>query len=380
MVFRNKALQPVDSRPAVVSAPTLKGAYKLVKQQFGDDAIILGSRSVTKRQPLGLGHEKVVEVMVQEPTTRRGRQHPVLNMGGVTHESSGGTEMEMIAEVERIEGLVASIAEQYDKLDLKTSVTRNNPLAESLVGGGASPETVQKLLTRFSSETGQPSNHRVAALAWLSENLRASNCEWEGFYGCHAFTGPVGIGQTNLILKAAIHLQKLGRRTLVLNVLPDDSGQIKQLQVEASKHGFDAAVIQKPNQLMKSEEHLKRYDVVLVDMPHLDHQQMAAGGILHHWLSGNTTFHRHMLISSIQDPRDMASVVSSSRNWNCDWLGFTRMEQTGCPAKVLEFIDAVPLPISLLEYKNEVEIASSGQLLDFILGQNTSDSENPRGR
>ena len=350
----------------------------MVKQQFGDDAVILGSRSVTRRQPLGLGHEKVVEVMVQAPQNMVQGQ----TTAGFTAQqpsSDGATQLEMVAEVERIEELVATIARQYDKLDLSASITRNNPLAESLLRGGAAAETIQKLLTRFTSETGQPANNRVAALAWLGENLKASNCQWDGFYGCHAFMGPQGIGQTDMILTAASHLQKLGRRTLVLNVLPEDSGQIKQLQVEASRLGFDAAVIQKPGQLMRSEEHLNRYDVVLVDMPHLGHPEMGNGGTLHTWLSGNTTFHRHMLIPSTQDPRDMNKISHASRGWNCDWLGFTRMEQTGCPAKVLDFTDNIPLPISLIQENDAVDIATSGQLLDFILGQTSGNTDSMKG-
>jgi flagellar biosynthesis GTPase FlhF len=378
MVSRNRTRPLADSQPVVISAPTLKGAYKLVKQQFGDEAVILGSRSVTRRQPLGLGHEKLVEVMVQNPGGFSGR-----NGSAVTAESTmptqEATKLEMVTEVERIENLVASIAEQYDKLDLGASITRNNPLAQSFLEGGATAETVQKVLTRFTSETGKPSNDRVGALTWLGENLKASNCDWEGFYGCHAFMGPIGIGQTGFILKAAAHLQKLGRRTLVLNVLPEDNGQIKQLQVEASRLGFDAAVIQKPGQLLRSEEHLSRYDVVLVDMPHLGHAQMASGGSLHGWLSGNTTFHRHMLIPSTQDPRDMKTVVSSARGWNCDWLGLTRMEQTDCPAKLLDFTDRVPLPISLIQHQGTVDIATSGRLLDYILGQPNSHTGNPKG-
>lgn len=375
MVSRNKTKQQANSQPAVVSAPTLKGAYKLVKQEFGDDAVILGSRSVTRRQPLGLGHEKVVEVMVQDPNSTQLGRRSSFNMPAASTNSTGATQLEMSAEVERIEDLVATIAQQYDKLDLTASITRNNPLAESLVSGGASVENVQKLLTRFTSETGQASNNRVAALAWLGENLKASNCDWEGFYGCHAFMGPMGIGQTSLILTAAAHLQSLGRRTLVLNILPEDPGQIKQLQVEASRLGFDAAVIQKTSQLIRSEEHLSRYDVVLVDMPHLGHKEMAIGGSLHGWLSGNTTFHRHMLIPSTQDPRDMRTVAISTRGWNCDWLGITRMEQTGCPAKLLDFTDTIPLPISLIQENGGVEIATSNRLLDFMLGQKTNKTD-----
>ncbi|MCP4292330.1 MAG: hypothetical protein GY780_10925 [bacterium] len=361
-----------DSQPAVVTASTLKGAYKKVKAEFGDDAVILGSRTVTKRQPDGLGHEKIVEVMVQDPgghTRKPESANQIFQALGqsVSHENALQNDME--TEVERIEELVRSITRDFDKLDPSSAIIRNNPLAESLVNGGADPRTITKLLTRFTSETGHASNDRVAALSWLGESLKASNCDWEGFYGCHAFLGSWGTGQSEMILATASRLQELGRRTLVLNVMPENRGQIRQLQVEASQSGFDAAVIQKPRQLTKSEEHLKRYDVVLVDMPNLDHSAMVTGGVLHGWLATNATFHRHMLISSNQDPRDMNSITMAAKNWNCDWLGLTRMEQTGLPAKILDFSDINPLPISLMENSGKVEIATSGKLLDFILGQ-----------
>ncbi len=375
MDSRNRTRPLANSQPVVISASTLKGAYKLVKEEFGDDAIILGSRSVTRRQALGLGHEKIIEVMVQDPAVQNSnsrRSGAPSQRSPIVAQSGLSTDSDMLAEVERIEELVKAITEDYEKLDPLTSITRGNPLAESLVGGGASAGTVQKLLTRFTSETGRPSNDRVAALSWLGENLRASNCEWEGFYGCHAFLGPVGSGTTDLVLATAAKLQKLGRRTLVLNVMPENRSRIKQLQIEASQCGFDAAVIQKTSQLTRSEEHLKRYDVVLVDMPNISHSTMTTGGALHGWLAGNTTFHRHMLIPTNQDPQDMDAVTTAARTWNCDWLGLTRMELTGRPAKVLDFADANPLPISLTQNNGRVEIASSGKLLDFILGQQTN--------
>ncbi len=366
MVSHNRTRPLANNQPTVISAPTLKGAYKLVKQQFGGDAVILGSRTVTRRQALGLGHEKIVEVMVQGPggsaTGFSLPQEAQVQPGTVPNQ-------EMLAEIDRIEDLVKTISQEFEKRDLSASITRDNPLAEALISGGASANTVEKLLTRFTSETGQPVNNRVAGLSWLGNNLRASNCEWEGFYGCHAFLGTPGTGLSDFILATAAKLQELGRRTLVLNVLPADNGSVRQLQVEAARLGFDAAVINKPEQLQKSEEHLSRYDVVLVEMPSLGNQWTNPGGKLHSWLAANTSFHRHMLVSATQDPRDMESINRDARLWNCDWLGFTRLEQTGCPAKVLDFTDGIPLPISLIQEKGTVEIASSGKLLDFILGQ-----------
>ncbi len=142
MDSRNRTRPLANSQPVVISASTLKGAYKLVKEEFGDDAIILGSRTVTRRQALGLGHEKIVEVMVQDPvapTKRRrkpmtGSPSPLGTVATATPASK-----EMLAEVERIEELVKAIAEDYEKLDPQASITRDNPLAESLIEGGATP-------------------------------------------------------------------------------------------------------------------------------------------------------------------------------------------------------------------------------------------------
>ncbi len=55
----------VDGAPVVVSANTLKEAYAIVREDYGEDAIILGTRTVNQRQELGLGHERQVQVTVQ---------------------------------------------------------------------------------------------------------------------------------------------------------------------------------------------------------------------------------------------------------------------------------------------------------------------------
>ena len=364
MDSRNRS-RPSADQHAVITAPTLKGAYKLVKQTYGEDAVILGSRTVTRRQPHGLGHEKFVEVTVQAP----GRA--ASPAASIPAPAAGGSLSadQVLSEVSRIENLVAEIAEEFTRRDGPGGILAGNPLAQNFLDAGTSEETVQKLLTRFLSETGQRPDNRAGALAWLTENLKASNCEWDGFYGCHAFLGPRSSDSFQMILSAAARLQKLGRRTLVLSVMPPHHGRVKQLQVEAARLGFDAAIIQKPQQLTRSEKHLGRYDVVLVDMPTVEHPQMDQGRILHGWLSGNTTFHRHMVVPSFYDPADMDSLREAARDWNCDWLALTGLEATRRPGKVLEFVDRIPLPLSLVGWDGHLEIASSGALLDFVLGQ-----------
>ena len=344
MVSRRKARPSVDGQPIVISAPTLKEAYRRVKNELGDDAVILSSRSVTRRQPQGLGNEKTVEVIVQPPGMT---VNPALGARSVPQrvENSGANaprqaaEGELGQEVARIEQLVKEISQHYQDQERKAAILEDNPVAEILIEAGARPATVEKLMTRFISETGREPGDRVGAISWLTDNLRASNCDWDGFYGCHAFLGRPGCGRSSMIFQAAARLQELGRRTLVLSIMPEHKGEVRRLQAEASRLGFDAAVIQRENQLVKSEAHLVRYDAVLVDMPALGSASMEPGGPLHGWLANNPSFHRHLVISLESDPEDLESVAQAAKDWQGDWVAVSRCDLTRRSGKFLEFND-----------------------------------------
>lgn len=373
-------MQPVDGAPAVVTAGTLKEAYRTVREQYGDDAVIMGTRTVNRRHELGLGHERQVEVTVQLPGTapatlghRQGaatleRIFSGQHAPGIT----GDIGADIAREVDRIEKLVADIAEEHTQAASRRSPFGDNALAETLLETGASPDAVKTLLTRFTSETGAEMHDRPAALTWLTENLRASNCTWDDFYGYHAFLGEAGSGRSDLVLTAAGLAQGMGRRTLVLSMMPGNSGDVSRLQEEAAGKGFDAAVIKEEAQLAATEKHLNAYDVVLVDMPHLGHASMAEDGVVHGWLARNTSFHRHLLVPMDKDPRDMDNLNQAARAWNCDWIAVSRSDLTNRPGKMLDLLERVPLPVSLISSDpartGDLEIAHSERILDAILG------------
>ncbi len=373
----------VDGAPVVVTASTLKEAYKIVRDEYGEDTVILGTRTVNRRHELGLGHERQIEVTVQVPdanaTTQPalGRRQTTRTMnhimaGPVTPSSAAiDVDQQIISEVTRIEELVASIADDHARLSKLRLPFCDNPLAETLIENGATPKAVNTLLTRFTSETGAEVTDRAAAVTWLTDNLRASNCSWDDLYGCHAFLGEAGSGRSDLVLTAAGLLQKMGRRTLVLSLMPGNNGDIRRLQLEASQNGFDAAVIKKESQLASTEGHLSSYDVVLVDMPHLQHESMAEGGGVHLWLSRNSSFHRHLLVPMDKDPRDMNPLSQAARTWNCDWIVVSRSDMTTRSAKMLDLLECIPVPISLVgndpARTGRLEIAHSDRILDAML-------------
>jgi hypothetical protein len=375
-----------SARENVFYGTTLKEAYRQVENRYGKNAIILGSRKITRRQETGLGHEELVEVTVQPPgegpvrapsaTMTRGdgiRPAAGTHAGQESTVGAGSAALvrEITEEVERIERLVRE-ATRATPVDGSWFELEGNPLAEALLGAGATRETVSNLLTRFAGETGSAVNDRPAALAWLTRYLKASNCGWDGFFGCHAFLGESGSGRTSLVLGAAAEQRAHGRRTLVLNLHPAHAGEIRRLQNAAANHGFDAAILRKDSQLERSESHLAKYEVVLLDLPALDHRSLAPGGEVHRWLARNPGFHRHLVVPLDRDLQDLELMQSSARDWNCDWLAVNRLDRTRLQGKLLDLAESIPLPYSLTgEVRGgapRLTVAASGELLDRILG------------
>jgi flagellar biosynthesis GTPase FlhF len=272
--------------------------------------------------------------------------------------------------VERIESLVRQLTTDHHRLAGARPLVPASPVAEALVAAGADAEVVIRLLDRFTAETGQDPGDRTAVLTYLTQCLPASGGRWEDFGGCHVFLGPGGAGKTEIVLEAASRLQQLGRQVLVLALLPRHGGEVRRLQLEAARLGYDAAILQKPEQLAASEEHLSRYEAVLVDTPAWDVAPFAAASGMREHIVRNSSYHRHLVCPLDRDLRDGRRLVAGSREWNCDWTALTRLDQVGRPGKLLDLLEQLPLPVSLLNRgpaAGGLTVADAGQLLDLVL-------------
>ena len=76
-----------------------------------------------------------------------------------------------------------------------------------------------------------------------------------------------GVGKTELVLSLAERMAASDRRVLVLSIYPRHTGEVRRLQEEAGRLGYDAAVLRDGGQLMSGLELLDGYDAVLGDTP-----------------------------------------------------------------------------------------------------------------
>ena len=370
MVTTSTSSRPSAESAAVVEAPTLKEALKQVRARYGEDARVIRSRTLTRRQSGGLGQQKVVEVLVEPAAGRRQQGAASASLGAPP--AGSRLAREIAAEVERIEDLVRQIAVGQAGQDRRRRAVQANPVSEALVAAGADPGVVVRLGERCQAETGAAAGDRTALLEYLTRSLPTGRGTWQDLGGTHVFLGSPGCGRTELLLRSAACLVAAGRSVLVLSVLPRHAGEIRRLQAEAAQQGYDAAVIQKPRQFAAAAEQLEQYDVVLIDAPAFGHADDPAAEAMRREMVQNPALHRHLVFPLDRDLRDCQELFAAARAWNCDWVALSRVDQCARRGKILDLVDRLPLPVSLAGDASwpdgEPRIADPGHLTELILG------------
>ncbi|MHB8078757.1 MAG: hypothetical protein ACYDIE_05840 [Candidatus Krumholzibacteriia bacterium] len=329
-----------DGWPATVTAPTLTEALQRARDLHGDDACVIDSRTVTVRQEDGLGQRRVVEVRVAPPGAvgrglgrRPARRAPA---------PGGDLADALTEEVERIERLVATLAGGVPQ----AGVGGDYPLAPALLRAGASGDAVERTAAAFARLPEAKRHGRDAAIRHLGTLLRTSASDWPQLGGVHVFLGEAGGGRSDLVLGVAARLAAVGRRPLVLSLLPRHGGEIRRLQLEAAAHGYDAAVMHRPDQFARHADRFGAYDAVLVDTPALLSSPLAKLGELQAFVVGNGSFHRHLVLAADADLREQDDLCQAAREWSCDWTAVTRLDRTRRPGKLLDICTRLPWPVS----------------------------------
>jgi flagellar biosynthesis GTPase FlhF len=360
-----------DREQAIVRAPTLKEALRKARALYGEEVRILASRQVVRRQSDGLGQDALIEISILTNDAVPTLSARVEADQAASAPTGGSLSHLLRSEVERIERLTEMLTSQKGQRVDGREGPQDYPLAAPLAAAGASPATIGRLATLFRAEIGSGKADWPAAVNHLRLHLRAGSGRWEDFGGCHIFLGDSGAGKTDTVLGTAARLQEAGRSPLVLSLLPRHGGEVRRLQLEAAQHNYDAAVINRQDQLERLEESLSRYDVVLMDTPGLFGKSMVEAGDLQRYLAQNERFHRHLVAPLDMDIRLGSALWEAARIWNCDWTVVTRLDRAGGFGRALDIYGKMGLPVSMLSAgpwpEARAELATVDMLAELML-------------
>ncbi len=413
-------------------AASMPEALKMVKAEFGLDAMILNSREERRKGVLGLFRKPYVEVTASigkatpervatnaapaeapattrdefrnamlEPLAREIRQ--LREKVDVLYERGPG-DMKSTAS---LSGKLrqgpdicadASATEQPDefaavqwhdgetqdghlqpgggKKPAKGKKTALGAFAEELRQNGVDSEIVEPLLEKIASFIGRKSRKADIGkgLEQALESLVGFAAEEQENAGRRviALVGPTGVGKTTTIAKLALNAAGQGKKVAILSADKLKPGDVEHLRTCAGSADITVDSVLTPQKLGKALNESRERDVILIDTGGISPGDREGMERLEKLLASSPLIEKHLCLSSTTRDKELAETVRRFGRYAIDRLVFTRLDESATFGSIINVLLRSNLPPSFLtagqKASGEIETATAGRLAALTTG------------
>lgn len=395
-------------------AQTMTEALRMVKKEFGPDAVILSAQN-SKTSPGLLGRLKKpgVEVTAATDNWRETNNHAIsirldeeAMPNSVKVSAQGGSKtglrnLDLSGKIKRITpfkrlhggkgGKKSGTASPRAALpsfpsgNNTGSGTEKTALADlrrQLLRQGVDEEIVSPLLHRLKKRAPiEPRRDMDGFKPHVVDILRDMGLQ-AGCEGCDAegpelivFLGPAGVGKTTTIAKlAAARALRMKQRVGVISLDNDRIGALHQSRAFARIIGVPMEVAGNGDELTAAIRRMRDREVVLIDTPGvspLDEERLRD---LKEYFDPELPFRFHLLLSAGAKDRDMAVAVERLKGFPLGGLVFTKLDESIGFGNLLNLMFQTGIPATYLtdgpDVSANLEIASLERLTDVIVTPN----------
>ena len=338
-------------------AKTMTAALKMVKDEFGPNAVILTARSLQSgRGIFSAGPMSGVEVTAAKDSdaaayTAAGSYAPIPAPERFAPQTVSGRR-----------GLFHSLNQS-----LRSFGARRRPADSPVSDAGSAPELAelyQHLLAqdlerelatelvdhlkrlpgydrRFGPERLRP------LLAGLFQDMGLRRADSTPRPRALVLVGPAGVGKTTTAIKLAADLRLRQHRTPALLTLDDlRIGAIEQLRIYAGILGVPLAVATCPESTRRALADLGDADTLIVDTPGISPGEAERRSALRPILDMLPSREVHLVLSAASREKDLRRVVDAWKGVAIQRLAFTRLDEAGTWGAVLNLMVGTQLPVS----------------------------------
>lgn len=341
------------------SGPSVKEALKLVKAEFGEQALIMSNRKL----PTG-EYEVVAAIDYAVATVDRAARKPV----------SSATEAELKKELRELREL-KDLCFSFVARSGSPAADVFTKLEENLVKGGVDRRLARKILMNTLSGV---TRDKAADIIYLKSRMRKKVYEKIGVKdplasgGALAFVGPAGAGKTTTIAKlAALHAVKNKKRVALVTIDTARIGAAGQMKAYGSLMGVPVEVAGDARELKSKISGHRDKELILVDTPGVSHRDAESMRSLRTLADECPEMRFNLVLNSQTRDEAMFDSVRSFAGLPVDSLSFTRLDEGRGHGAILNAMVLANKPAAYLStggrVPQDIEVASRERLLSFFM-------------
>ena len=343
----------------------LREAMPLIRQELGQEAVILNTKKVKvggifgffQKQRLevlaALDEEKVVKeetefaTLLQSEKKRREEAPERVEEVAPTVDNQSKAETQVLGELKSMKEIMMQLMESErlpKPLKPVQTFLEAQEFSQAIRSG-----VMAELLIKSKSFPGYT---KEDAFEWMRQEFakRIKNYPniGSGSKKVRCFVGPTGVGKTTTIAKIAGHLLLKERKSVGL--ITSDTYRIaavEQLRTYADILGIPMEVVQSPADLEQSLKRLSACDVILMDTAGRNYQQYSYITQLESLLSGQE-MSITLMLSLTHRYADMKLIADNFHSLGVEDVMMTKMDETTVRGPIFNFMEDYNLPITVL--------------------------------
>ncbi len=368
-------------------ASDMKEAIKMIKKDFGTEAIILHSRTISKGGLFGLFAHDIVEVMAGVDINIMDGDKPIISP--VTTMHKGGELMPITSSLEK---KVTSLSKEMDDIKetlqiiVKKVVNSPHPMISHklipyykiLERTGMGEDTIigilQEIETNFKGVELENSDrilsyikHKVVQLLKVPTPLDFTK---PGTKRLVALVGPTGVGKTTTIAKMAANFSLIQKKEVALITIDTFRiAAIEQLRDYANIIGIPMEVVFTLDDFTRALRRFKTADLILIDTAGRSPKNNEQILDLKKFLRSNY-IDTHLVLSATAKPQDIMSTIKRYESLGGDKVIFTKLDETDSCGVMVDVVDKLNRQLTYIttgqNVPDDFEVADAQRIADLM--------------
>ncbi|MBL0731458.1 MAG: flagellar biosynthesis protein FlhF [Desulfosarcina sp.] len=366
-------------------AQNMAGALRMIKQEFGPDAVILSAKTLKQdRGVFGIPKKALVEVtaatdsndtLFNKDNYRKSKKIDYRDRPDMSDVQSSFRKKSITDLVQnRFRSLKKRTAYKEVKVDKHREHDRQlTILTEKFKAQGIKEEPALELAVEINKiasdvELKESLSDLFKKKYFVSKPITLA----EGEKKIVALVGPTGVGKTTTIAKlAAVYSLKMNKRVAVITLDNYRIGAIEQLGIYARITGIPMESVSCRDELMTALNSFKEYDLILIDTPGIGRNETAKLKELKNGFKNIDFCAVYLTLSSSTQATDLIEMVEHFEVIPIHAYIFTKLDESILHGNILNLLFCTKIPVAYFttgqQVPDDICAASTGLLAEFIL-------------